>query len=322
MTIQQQPGGGQLGVLIDYENVGLGSIQWLFDEISSLGRIIYRRAYTDWAKAGGQRDRLLELGIEPVQVFQASGSGKNSSDIRLVMDAVELLYQSPYVDTFVIVSADADFVPIVNKLRSAGKTVIGAGRRKAASKMLIKSCDRYYYLDDEAAQAQASRRPLGPPPERSLLRRAVEASMNPDGKALGAPLSQTLTRLDPAFDVRALGYPNFRRYLEASEEVQVSRPKGQPDLVIELSDHQRVANLGSDTASFSARARRIDAAWSNRAGTSGKTMPGTTAANVAAEVLGVPKLSVSEFKTLEKLLESSDILRQRWVRDGNKIIRL
>ena len=105
-------------------------------------------------------------------MFQASGSGKNSSDIRLVMDAVELLYQSPYVDTFVIVSADADFVPIVNKLRSAGKTVIGAGRRKAASKMLIKSCDRYYYLEDEAAQAQSSRRRLSPPPERSLLRRA------------------------------------------------------------------------------------------------------------------------------------------------------
>ena len=125
----------QVAVLIDFENVGLDSVRWLFDQVSDIGRIIIRRAYADWSAAAGkrdhrqQRDQLLELGIEPIHLFH-SVSGKNSSDIRLAIDAIELMYLSP-VDTFVIVSSDTDFVPLVSKLRAAGKTVIGAGRAAA-----------------------------------------------------------------------------------------------------------------------------------------------------------------------------------------------
>ena len=135
-----------VAALVDFENVGLDSIQWLFDQISDVGRIIVKRAYADWSSAGNKRDQLLELGIEPIQQFHSGPKGKNSSDIRLAIDAVDLLHQSP-VDTFVIVSSDSDFIPLVNKLRAAGKTVIGAGRKATAPRTLVISCDKYYYLD-------------------------------------------------------------------------------------------------------------------------------------------------------------------------------
>ena len=136
----------QLAVLIDFENAGLKSVQWLFDQVSDIGRIIVKRAYADWSVESDKRDQLLELGVEPVHLFRSGSGGKNSSDIRLAIDAIELLHQSP-VDTFVIVSSDSDFVPLVSKLRAAGKTVIGAGREAIVSRTLIRSCDRYFYLE-------------------------------------------------------------------------------------------------------------------------------------------------------------------------------
>src|SRR3990172_961840 len=191
----------QIAVLIDYENVGLGSIQWLFDQMSELGRVIVKRAYADWSLASSQGDDLLELGIDAVHLFQTASSGKNASDIRLAIDAIELLYGSP-VDTFVIVSADSDFVPLVSKLRSAGKTVIGAGRREVVSRSLIKSCDRYIYLDELARGPESKDQPAREDGE-SLLVRAVTASVDSQGQVLGSRLHQTMTRIDPGFNFRA-----------------------------------------------------------------------------------------------------------------------
>ena len=147
----------QIGVLIDYENVGLGSIHSLFDQLSDLGRIIVKRAYGDWSKAAGRGDQMLELGIEAKHYFRASGSGKNASDICLAIDAIDLMYRTP-MDTFVIVSSDTDFVPLVSTLRAAGKMVVGAGRRGVVSPALVHSCDRYIYLDDVEPTAQAHSR--------------------------------------------------------------------------------------------------------------------------------------------------------------------
>ena len=173
----------QLAVLIDFENTGLKSIQWLFDQVSDIGRIIVKRAYADWSVEADKRDQLLELGIEPVHLFHSSGGGKNSSDIRLAIDAIELLHQSP-VDTFIIVSSDSDFVPLVSKLRSAGKTVIGAGREAITSRTLVRSCDRYFYLEqsDKVPSTEPS-----PQEERhkeqvdQLLMRAVRAAIDEQG---------------------------------------------------------------------------------------------------------------------------------------------
>ncbi len=298
----------QIAVLIDYENVGLTSIQWLFDQLSDLGRVIVKRAYGDWSTAGGKRDQLLELGIEPVQLFHSIASGKNSSDIRLAIDAIELLHQSP-VDIFVIVSSDSDFVSLVSKLRAGGKTVIGAGQQATTPHTLVISCDRYFYLDQ--AERPSVTKGVGRDSQAdSLLVRAMRAAVGDQDRALGSRLYQTLQRLDPSFDFRALGYSTFRKYLEASPEVAVIPPEGLGDVMVELRNSQ---SEPWDS--------RIDAAWSKRAATPGQSIPGSVAASDAASVLGVQKLKASRYKTLQGLLDASNELGANWRRDGNKVIK-
>ena len=307
----------QIAVLIDYENVGLGSIQWLFDQMSDLGRVIVKRAYADWSLASNQRNDLLELGIDAVHLFQTASSGKNASDIRLAIDAIELLYGSP-VDTFVIVSSDSDFVPLVSKLRAAGKTVIGAGRQGAVSRTLVLSCDRYFYLEKISSLPAAQ-----PSKDESkgypLLIRAVNAAMDNEGKVNGAKLHQTLLRLDPSFDFRALGYATFTKFLESSTEVKVTRPKGPGDVTVELQP--LIAVRADDVFDPDVWGPKVDDAWSQRAPNSGQSIVGSVGASGAAAILGLAKLSESPYKTLQRLLEASDHLRSKWRRDGNSIVR-
>ena len=348
----------QIAVLIDFENVGLGSIQWLFDQVSDIGRITVKRAYADWAdtrnKAAG--NQLLQLGIEPIHRPPSAAAGKNSSDIRLVIDAVELAYQSP-VDTFVIASSDSDFAPLVSKLRAAGKVVFGAGRREATSRTLVISCDRYLYLEQDQSQPRRAR--PGRPPKRQqqqqpindLLTRAVKASIDEHGKVVGSRLHQTIQRLDPGFNFRAMGHSTFTKYLEASPEVKVTRPRGAGDVTVELADQalltqaeptqpaptqvaptqpeptqtpttqpeptQAEEPVDADTDVWA----RIDDIWQVRAGEPGGRIPGQRAASDAAQALSVQNLKSSHYKTLQRLLDVSEFLRARWSREGNVIIR-
>jgi uncharacterized protein (TIGR00288 family) len=308
-----------IAVLIDFENVGLSSIQWLFDQISDVGRIIVRRAYGDWSEASGSRsrDHLLELGIEPIHLFRSAGAGKNSSDIRLAIDAVDLLHLSP-VDTFVVVSSDSDFVPLVSKLRAAGKTVFGAGRKAAASSTLVRSCDRYFYLEQGDRTPSGARSPQEPPKD-SLLARAVKSVMDEQGKALGSRLHQTILRLDPSFDFRGLGHSTFTRFLEASPEVRVTRPRGPGDVAVELADTGQATPSQPPTPGVWGPG--VDAAWSARATGSGQAITANTAASDAAKVLGASKLSASPYKRLDRLLNASELLRSKWMRTGNTIVR-
>ena len=375
----------QIAVLIDFENVGLGSIQWLFDQVSDIGRITVKRAYADWAdqrnKAAG--DQLLQLGIEPIHRPPSAAAGKNSSDIRLVIDAVELAYQSP-VDTFVIASSDSDFAPLVSKLRAAGKVVFGAGRREATSRTLVISCDRYLYLEQDQSQPRRAR--PGRPPKRQqqqqqpindLLARAVKASIDEHGKVVGSRLHQTIQRLDPGFNFRAMGHSTFTKYLEASPEVKVTRPRGAGDVTVELADQAlptqtpttqpaptqdeptqapmtRVPTTQAEPAQPAPTEApttqalpiqpeptqpeptqaeepvdadadvwaRVDDIWQVRAGEPGGRIPGQRAASDAAQALSVQNLKSSPYKTLQRLLDTSEFLRARWSREGNVIIRL
>jgi len=301
----------QIGVLIDYENVGLGSISSLFDQLSDVGRIIIKRAYADWSKAASKGEQMLELGIEAKHYFRAAGSGKNASDISLAIDAIDLLHRSP-VDTFVIVSSDTDFVPLVSTLRAAGKAVIGAGRRGVVSPALVHSCDRYIYLDDGKPTAQAHSA-LNEQAE-SLLVRAVEASTDDLGHVVAAKLHNAMLRMDPSFDFRALGYKTFTQFLESSTVVKIRRPRGRGDVLVELTAGQ---NQGV-TYHHEPWDSEIDAAWSRIRGNS---MSGSKAAAEAAKVLGVSKVSATRYKNLQGLLDSSELLRAHWFREGNTIVR-
>ena len=312
----------QVAVLIDYENTGLGAIQGLLDRLSDIGRLTVKRAYADWSVHRRDRDQLLEFGIEPVHVFRSRGSGKNSADIRLVIDAIELLYQSP-VDTFAIVSSDSDFVHLVNRLRAAGKTIIGAGPRSTAPRTLVTSCDQYLYLD-YSNKPQATKK--GPTDTtsgslESILVRAVKVGMDDHGAIQGSKLLETMRRLDPGFNYRDLGFSNFARFLEASPSVKVTRPPDHGDITVELASPSNIQYMMEEASDPDNWESKIDQRWKKRAGEAQKIIPGSTAAFDAARVLGVRKLSLSRYATLQKLLESSNLLGNLWTRAGNTIIR-
>ena len=246
-----------VAVLIDYENVGLDAIQHLLDQLSDVGRVIIRRAYGDWSVQRGKQDQLLELGIEPIHQYHSNKSGKNSSDIRLAIEAVDLLYNSP-IDTFVIVSSDSDFVPLVGKLRSSGKSVIVAGRREATSPTLIKSCDQYIFLNTEKrgnAPTSQSRRRTGrrngnqasqtasaEADAKSLLLRAMDVSMDEVGDVVGSKLYQTMRRIEPSFNFKDLKFRLFTQFLEAHTDViEIKRPKdGGGDVVVQLVGRDQI----------------------------------------------------------------------------------
>ncbi len=246
-----------VAVLIDYENVGLDAIQHLLDQLSDVGRVIIRRAYGDWSVQRGKQDQLLELGIEPIHQYHSNKSGKNSSDIRLAIEAIDLLYNSP-IDTFVIVSSDSDFVPLVGKLRSSGKSVIVAGRREATSPTLIKSCDRYIFLDtekQETAQTSQSRRRSArrngnnshqsfsaETDAKSLLLRAMNASMDEEGQVVGSKLYQTMRRIEPSFNFKDLKHRLFTQFLDTHTDViDIIRPKdGSGDVVVQFSHKYQI----------------------------------------------------------------------------------
>lgn len=308
----------QLAVLIDFENVGLSSMQWLFDQVSDVGRIIIKRAYADWATAGNRRDQLLELGIEPIQLIRSSSGGKNSSDIRLVVDAVDLLHTSN-VDTFVIVSSDSDFVPLVTKLRSAGKIVFGAGEQNKAPRTLVKSCDRYFYLNQAKGTEEVKQVPLLPDDDIvGLVRRAITASIDEDGKVFGSKLHQTMQRLDPSFSYRAYN-STFIKFIKTQPGLKITSPRGKGDITVELADED--APKSTTPSQKKDMWHQIDTEWSKRIAKDGKSIPGPTAAAQAAKALGVDKLKTSQYKNLHGLLEANDYLSKKWRREGNTIVK-
>jgi len=152
-----------------------------------------------------------------------------------------------------------------------------------------------------------------------LLVRAVRATIDEQGRVVGSKLGQTLQRLDPSFDYRASGYSTFTKFIDAYPWLKVIRPWGRGDITIELTDPAVIADRG--LAGPDTWAVEIDAAWSKRANRPGQPIPGPTAAADAAKVLAVTKLSASKYRTLQRLLDASDSLYKKWLRDGNTIIR-
>lgn len=316
---REQPVERQIAILIDVENVGLNSIQWLFDQVSDIGRIIIKRAYAEWDISADKREKLLELGIEAIPLLRSSSSGKNASDIRLAIDAVDLLHTS-IVDTYVIVSSDSDFVPLVGKLRAAGKTVLGAGEQEKTPRTLVKSCDRYFYLDQEDNARKGKKLSLWPAQDiENLTKRAVMASIDEHGKVVGSKLHQTILRLDPSFDYRFYGCSTFTQFLEAQPSLNIIRSKGPGDVTVEVKELD--FTIKTEPLSHDDIWHQIDAVWSKRIAKGGKFLPGPVAVIQAAKVLGVDKLSISAYKTLQGILDASDYLNQRWRREANRIIK-
>ena len=321
----------QVGVLIDFENVGSANLHSLFDQLSEVGRIIVKRAYADWTKIARKGEEMMQLGVEARHYFRMSGSGKNASDICLAIDAIDLLHRTP-IDTFVIVSSDTDFVPLVSTLRGSGKTVIGAGHRGVVSSALVHSCDRYIYLDDGKSEARDTSA-LSQQADQ-LLRRAMDTSVDEQGLVVAAKLHNTMKRMDPSFDYRTLGHKTFSQYLSSSKLIDIQRRGGDHgDVIVALADQSRSSQPQQTTRGprtqqppqTSGRNQETETRWDEQidiawAMIPGNPISGSKASSAAAKVLGVSKLSSSAHKSLQGLLDASEMLSARWYRKGNSIV--
>jgi len=160
---------GNLALFCDFENIALGArdaryaqfdIRKVLERLLLKGSIVVKKAYCDWERYREYKAGMHQAGFELIEIPHVKQSGKNSADIRMVVDALDLCYTKPHVDIFVIISGDSDFSPLVAKLRENDKDVIGVGVKNSTSDLLIASCDQFIYYDD-LVREQKSRRTSG-----------------------------------------------------------------------------------------------------------------------------------------------------------------
>ncbi len=146
-----------MAIFCDYENVAIGvrearhdefDIQLCLERLLDKGKVVVKKAYADWERYKHAKRGMHEAAFEMIEIPHVSYSGKNSADIRLVVDALDLCYVKRHVDTFVVISGDSDFSPLVSKLRENDKRVIGLGVKSSSSHLLIDNCDEFIYYDD------------------------------------------------------------------------------------------------------------------------------------------------------------------------------
>ena len=160
-------GDGNLAVFCDFENVALGvrdaklerfDVRPVLERLLLKGSIVAKKAYCDWDRYKEFKAPMHEAAFELIEIPHARQSGKNSADIRMVVDALDLCYTKEHIDTFVVISGDSDFSPLVSKLRENAKEVIGVGVKNATSDLLVNNCDEFIFYDDLVAESQPGRR--------------------------------------------------------------------------------------------------------------------------------------------------------------------
>ena len=226
-------GENSLAVFIDFENLALGfkdkkgkrfEIQKVLERLVEKGKIIVKKAYADWTGYADYKKSLHEAAIDLLDIPKRAMTGKNSADIRLCVDAIDLCYSKEHIDTFVIVSGDSDFSPLVSKLKENGKRVIGLGMKESSSHLLIDNCDEFIYYED-------LERPLGIPPKIEqelpekkkeafqLLVDSVLALVRENKEVLWSSMvKETMKRKKPSFNEAYHGYRTFSDLLEDAEK--------------------------------------------------------------------------------------------------------
>jgi len=180
-----------MALFCDFENVALGvadakyakfDIDKVLDRLLLKGSIVVKKAYCDWDRYKGFKGAMHEASFELIEIPHVRMSGKNSADIRMVVDALDLCYTKSHVDTFVIISGDSDFSPLVSKLRENDKTVIGVGVKNSTSDLLIANCDEFIFYDDLVREKPARRRA----PAKKAAAPKADAASSPAPSAAAA----------------------------------------------------------------------------------------------------------------------------------------
>lgn len=237
-----------MAVFCDFENVALGvrdakyaafDIQKVLERLLLKGNIVVKKAYCDWERYKEFKGAMHEAAFELIEIPHVRMSGKNSADIRMVVDALDLCYTKAHVNTFVIISGDSDFSALVSKLRENNKLVIGVGVKMSTSDLLMSSCDEFIYYDDlvrDTDKASAARRKTS---KKKKVRRTTKntedkkkqealdlvvatigdifAERGEEEKVWGSMVKQALKRRKPGFSESYHGFRNFGQVLEEAQ---------------------------------------------------------------------------------------------------------
>ncbi len=238
-----------MAVFLDLENIALGArdahyptfdIQKILERLLLKGHIVVKKAYCDFDRYKIFKRDLHEAAFEMIEIPHVRQSGKNSADIRMVVDALDLCYTKSHVDTFVIISGDSDFSPLVSKLRENAKTVIGMGVKNSTSDLFLNNCDDFIYYDDlvrtepakarrRAPSATSPSKPIDaennkrPPLDKAfqLLADTLDALTEERGEndhIWGSMIKQAIKRRNPGFNERAYGFRSFNDLLAEAEK--------------------------------------------------------------------------------------------------------
>ena len=247
-----------MALFCDFENIALGvrdakyakfDIDRVLERLLLKGSIVVKKAYCDWDRYKEFKGPMHEASFELIEIPHVRISGKNSADIRLVVDALDLCYTKSHVDSFVIISGDSDFSPLVSKLRENNKTVIGVGVKSSTSDLLIANCDEFIYYDDLVRENEKKRRTRRKPaakttsatpstvkdPPKSaekteedrkqeafdLVMDTIDAlaeERDQDEKIWGSMVKQTLKRRSPGFNESYYGFRTFSDLLEEAQQ--------------------------------------------------------------------------------------------------------
>src|SRR5262245_885141 len=225
-------GAHSLAVFIDFENLALGfqnrrerfAIERVLERIVEKGKIVAKKAYADWSRFAGYTAPLHEAAIELIEIPRRGQSGKNSADIRLCVDAMDLAYSKEHINTFVILSGDSDFSPLVSKLKELGKHVIGLGMQDSTSDLLRDNCDEFIYYEDLGrAPALASNIDMELPETKrkafALLMESMLALRRENKEVLwSSMIKDTMKRKKPSFNETYHGYHTFSELLEDAQK--------------------------------------------------------------------------------------------------------
>jgi uncharacterized LabA/DUF88 family protein len=252
----------QLALFCDFENIALGvrdvrykkfDIGLVLERLLLKGSIVAKKAYCDWDRYKEFKRGMHEAAFELIEIPHVKLSGKNSADIRMVVDALDLCYTKEHIDTFVVISGDSDFSPLVSKLRENAKMVIGVGVKGSTSDLLISNCDEFIFYDDLVAASskneevdgassgtrkrskrsrkKATKKPTDPAQAAIDLvietTEALYAERGDRAKLWGSMIKQTLKRRNPGFNESVYGFNSFSDLLEEAQK------RGQLDLELD-----------------------------------------------------------------------------------------
>jgi uncharacterized protein (TIGR00288 family) len=247
MNASPRPDTRILAVFCDFENVALGvreakfasfDIRKVLERLLLKGNIVVKKAYCNWERYQEFKRPMHEAAFEMIEIPHIRQSGKNSADIRLVVDALDLCYTKEHVDTFVIVSGDSDFSPLVAKLRENNKLVIGCGVKHSTSDLLIGGCDEFIYYDDLVrgeGRAKSARKekvaktaPKASPGADDRRQEGIELMMataedlfaerDAQEKVWGSMVKQAIKRRKPGFNESYYGFKSFGNLLEEARD--------------------------------------------------------------------------------------------------------